>query len=1816
MSLTNDFFFLVDAEGPLSRSAHDGDDGDDSDVGDALRKELGSDRNSSSSGSGSGTVSAEPAAGPLLGLPGLPGGLPGDAAGAPGLGSQGSASEPTTSGRGALATEPDGNQEPMAADAPASSSQQALQLTESKPYQQKQQKQQQQKPELGPDADQPTPPASHALQSAAQRELGSHSQPQPRVLSVPSHFDSQSQTLSHGYSPAGRGQRDKLDCASFSPRAHPGAGPASQAEEQRRPLTVAQVGVVDVVGDFDATPSPVSIAHKLHAAVVDTPFSSRSIEASPPEPVLVPVPVPVSEPESRRELPTPSAPIASSPVSTVLHDQFATSVVAKTIDNTADPDADVFDSDFNSDSDSDLDCDAEDMQNLEDERSRYSLLNKNKRKRRKPRLDAEPWPLGSPEQTPRNEPEIPPLSTLLPPAASSPPASPVTSTSLESRRLSRTVAQLSTVEEVTEPGTNSEFTVTDDSRSRASDDVRPFRRSKPVFAGLELAGADSGVSPDAASSPNFIHPHSLPSTNPPTEFGGSEQGSESASTGTTGTGAGTGTGSGLGSGMGIATTARVVAALNSLKRAAKKKKDRPPGLRRKASVMWDVEPWPNSGEMDEEAVSTGSPTPTRVLFGECGRQMLGAVKEEDLLPEQVVEDAQDGTDRCPGNVEQPESGEVLGSEVPHQQEPEPQQQHTQPAEFPKEPAEVKSRQSEPEPGPATVHQEESAIAETMQELDPTVALAAEAGAVDTTPAEQSIPVLVPPAPVEEVPSAETTADEEPVSAVGSSGELPPREVPIETAVSKAVKEIVLEPVDGPIHEPSQPDLVPGLEHESKPWVTETAFAKESVTDLNNVPEAAAASSLAEEPSAPVDEISRTADFAGLAEETVESVTEDRALPVDGESVQVSEHEEKAVVEVKIKKQFEQPTQPTIKEPIPSLEPQPEPEAAPDASRISHPAGEPVPEASPEPVKKAVDTKDDDSEETALAAGGAESQEEGSVVNVPLSTPAKDGSQTPREEAKKTRVQVLAKLQELDDDGGVKVTEEEIVVPSPQEQEQEEEEADTTRTAVNEATVEIEEDDADPAAVPIKSKPTIGLGLIPDASDPYPPGAPSPTLLSPEMSTSETGEEALIVLEEQVMSLLPVQESSNMVREQSREQDLKDAEQQSKRTKTSEGEDEESVEIPVHGVLIMADEEEKEQEGDRVVDRASVEDGSEQGHDKTSSEADVAAEAVLTEDEVQLSDKVKEEILVAADEAAAVVEDKVEEKDARDQADKAEASSLVQPAENVDGKDNTAGNDAEVNEAAGHDKKEDDKEAEVKMEGHRLSSGSGLGRMDSETIPRALRDPAYAKELEEKRQSRERSQSPEPVQRSFSFPEDIADEDVFTTRDPTADDNSNDNSSINNAIGNSTDKKQVQETDPQDMPICLPRLSNFHEFMRSHTSLPTVEEELSEEEENGEPIKKTPSPEERQEKRSRLNLRGKRRIPGPPSGAQMHRDSGFEAETTSPRIPPPTEAVQPLHVHRDSGVHLDSPRSLSPRIASPALLPPTTPSPLRGHQQQSRALGPETPRLAEPSPPSTTPEPEKLSVAKTRGVGAPGVSVASPDNGVQQLQKALQKQRSVSDSWQPVGSGPSPSANPNPNASPSPSHSNSRSISTGLPLGAAGAGAAAVPPRRVISPNTVTVVANTGISRLRTPEPLHLNPSVSPLRPDTPGTSPLRRVAKRPASGDLRSVSRTQTQPATFSRTLSPAAGLVTANPATSSVVGGAPLSSASPSPSPSPAPGTVAAGALPASAITPPVRLPQPLSSNTTTNTPPVANEGRARTREMTDVYVSAVPLHFFFFFC
>ncbi|KAJ4409760.1 hypothetical protein N0V85_004041, partial [Neurospora sp. IMI 360204] len=348
---------------------------------------------------------------------------------------------------------------------------------------------------------------------------------------------------------------------------------------------------------------------------------------------------------------------------------------------------------------------------------------------------------------------------------------------------------------------------------------------------------------------------------------------------------------------------------------------------------------------------------------------------------------------------------------------------------------------------------------------------------------------------------------------------------------------------------------------------------------------------------------------------------------------------------------------------------------------------------------------------------------------------------------------------------------------------------------------------------------------------------------------------------------------------------------------------------------------------------------------------------------------------------------------------------------------------------------------------------GLDRQDSETIPKAIREGAPMPwAIQSKR--REESHSPPPaVQRTFSFPDDIADEEAFTvSRSNTATEEGGDTKHGEGPAGSHATSDQTHQH--QQTPSAP--MSTISDYAHSYNSLPTLQEEdwTTDDDRN------------RNDKDGAIS--GLFRYGTPIM--DPNRDSGFTLGARgSPQMPRYAVFNEQYHQQqqerhaqikeedlRERGVDLrdfaNSPSAGSDRTE-------TGPSsPLRTA---------ETPKVQEPAPESpedkeTPQDKAEQHIPKT----LPGLGVAMRPTGAF---------RSVSDISQQLQSALS-SQSPSPAARPIPS--------------------------------------NTGVARLRSPEPLSASNNLS-LRPDSPGSSissrshtstpPLRRMDKR-ATGNLRSLS--------------------------------------------------------------------------------------------------------------
>lgn len=396
----------------------------------------------------------------------------------------------------------------------------------------------------------------------------------------------------------------------------------------------------------------------------------------------------------------------------------------------------------------------------------------------------------------------------------------------------------------------------------------------------------------------------------------------------------------------------------------------------------------------------------------------------------------------------------------------------------------------------------------------------------------------------------------------------------------------------------------------------------------------------------------------------------------------------------------------------------------------------------------------------------------------------------------------------------------------------------------------------------------------------------------------------------------------------------------------------------------------------------------------------------------------------------------------------------------------------------------------------------------------------------------------PIQEPFSFREDVAEDEVNTPVE-------------------ATDRSRglnLNEDKPHNSPSrSIPYMSSIPDLRRSLMSLPPVQEEEVEEEQAKEHQHRMRTP-------------------------QVNRDSGFISDAATPRR---RSHHYEDDSHRDSGVNLrEWPESTSPRTSRRDLeAHRATSGPddeVHSHHQEtpkseprptSSVATPEvtrisgsrgglahTPKLKEPSPALTTPEPQKVTVKKrtatkqldrepepaARNVGAP-LTVPSP---APSERRVVSDNSSLYHNREPLRRSP---------------------VSSDLGLAA----------RRSAS--------NTSMSRLRTPEPLN-------LRPDSPGsvrslhsaTPPLRRNR---ISGDLRAVSLSQ-------RSVSE---LSASSPATPTNKGKGDSDKKEAATAAAALGAGVAAGAAALA-----------LASNTSrasASTTPVANEGRVRSKDMADVY-------------
>lgn len=311
---------------------------------------------------------------------------------------------------------------------------------------------------------------------------------------------------------------------------------------------------------------------------------------------------------------------------------------------------------------------------------------------------------------------------------------------------------------------------------------------------------------------------------------------------------------------------------------------------------------------------------------------------------------------------------------------------------------------------------------------------------------------------------------------------------------------------------------------------------------------------------------------------------------------------------------------------------------------------------------------------------------------------------------------------------------------------------------------------------------------------------------------------------------------------------------------------------------------------------------------------------------------------------------------------------------------------------------------------------------------------------------------------------------------------------------------------------------------------------------------------------------------------INRDSGYVAGSP---IPSWTRRFDETQL-RDSGVHLREYHATSPKLHGSRGVSPDPNhssrsslddegarlddklrrSPMAGSETRRR-LGDETPVLEAQEPP-VTPEPQKSKSGRSRSQKVypdlgPGATRAAAAAAVLAGGAALL----------------STPGSPSPSSSPA---AGQRSISDKTTDKRR---ASTSPPNT--PPSQKRTVSNTGISRDRTPEPLRLRPE-SPNLLRHSGTPPLR--SRRTRSGDLRSLSQSSLQSRSdLGATGDPSPSVKDPSPATA-------VNTPAPAPASSSSSSDLRRATTPASAA-------QPSKKS------PVANEGRVRTKDMADVYVS-----------
>lgn len=327
-----------------------------------------------------------------------------------------------------------------------------------------------------------------------------------------------------------------------------------------------------------------------------------------------------------------------------------------------------------------------------------------------------------------------------------------------------------------------------------------------------------------------------------------------------------------------------------------------------------------------------------------------------------------------------------------------------------------------------------------------------------------------------------------------------------------------------------------------------------------------------------------------------------------------------------------------------------------------------------------------------------------------------------------------------------------------------------------------------------------------------------------------------------------------------------------------------------------------------------------------------------------------------------------------------------------------------------------------------------------------------------------------------------------------------------------------------------------------------------------------------------------------STPDMNRDSGFV--TGSPMLPWAhrfDDAQQ-----RDSGVHLrdypgTSPRLLSSRGVSPEPSRHSRSSledegarlddgPRRSPLAQSetgRRIREGTPILEAREAP-VTPEPQKGRVVEPRSHKYPGLGLGATATTTAAAAAALLA------GARPGATSPSPPASPAASKRSVSDSSADKNRPSAFPNDS--------------PPSQRRAVSNTGISRTRTPEPLNLRPD-SPSLLRHSATPPLR--SRRTRSGDLRSLSQSsQRSRSDLGASASPSSPAL-APASTSRTATGTPAAANTPAPASSSSSSDLRRATTPASAAQPSTNI-------------PIANEGRVRSKDMADVYVSRLhSIHF-----